>query len=109
MVLVVAICSSIWLISSLIGVDHLSDEEIRDGRPCTATVLTVTDTHNSINENSVYEVKLRVQPTDGAAYEATVRDALNSVEAGRVGAGATEFRCMIDRNEASRVEVFWSD
>ncbi|MCW3820622.1 hypothetical protein ONA91_39940 [Micromonospora sp. DR5-3] len=62
-----------------------------------------------MNENTVYEFKLRVKPTDGAAYEATLRDTLNSVEAGRVGAGTTDFRCVIDTDDASRVAVFWSD
>ncbi|MEO3779367.1 hypothetical protein ABGB16_21495 [Micromonospora sp. B11E3] len=98
-----------WLVHHLIGIEHLSDEQIDAGRPCTATVLSVADTSNSVNENTVYEVKLRIRPTDGAAYEATVRDALNSVEAGRVGAGTTEFRCVIDKDDPSRVEVFWSD
>jgi L-aminopeptidase/D-esterase-like protein len=99
-----------WLIDTLLGVDHLSEEQIRNGRACTAAVVSVQDTGSVINENTVYEFKLRVQPSDGAGYEATVRDSLNSIEAGRVGAGAgaTEFRCVIDRDDASRVEVFWS-
>ncbi|MEU8817355.1 hypothetical protein [Actinoplanes sp. NPDC048796] len=97
-----------WLVYTAIGLDHLSDEEIRDGRACTAAVLSVQDTGSIINDDTVYEFELRVQPSDGAGYEATVRDSLNSVEAGRVGAGTTEFRCVIDRNDASRVEVFWS-
>jgi hypothetical protein len=111
---VVLIFGGMWLLN--LGVDNvsgldrrLSDEEIRTGRPCKATVLSVTDTRNLVNENTVYEVKLRVEPTDGTAYDATVRDALNSVEAGRVGAGAAEFRCVIDADDASRVAVFWSD
>ena len=97
-----------WLVYRSIGVDHLSDAEIRDGRDCTAAVLSVRDTGSVINENTVYEFRLRVRPSDGAEYEATIRDALNSVEAGRVGAGTTGFRCVIDRDDASRVEVFWS-
>jgi hypothetical protein len=98
----------VWLIYTAIGVDHLSDEEIRDGRPCTAAVLSVQDTGSVINDKTVYEFELQVQPSGGAGYEATIRDSLNSVEAGRVGAGTTEFRCVIDRDDASRVEVFWS-
>ncbi|WP_157408364.1 hypothetical protein [Actinoplanes sp. N902-109] len=90
------------------GVDHLSDKQIRDGRTCTAVVTSVRDTGSVINDDTVYELGLRVQPSDGAAYDATVRDALNSVEGGRVGAGTTEFRCVIDRGDAARVEVFWS-
>ena len=97
-----------WLITSVIGVDHLSDEQIRSGRACTAAVLSVQDTGSVINENTVYEFRLRVQPSDGAGYDTTIRDTPNSVEAGRIGAGATEFRCVIDRDDASRVEVFWS-
>jgi hypothetical protein len=97
-----------WLIDNLIGIDHLSDEQIRNGRACTAAVLSVQDTGSVVNDRTVYEFTLRVQPSDGAGYEATVRDALNSVEGGRVGAGATEFQCVIDRDDASRVEVFWS-
>ncbi len=94
----------------MIGVDPLSDEEIRAGRPCTATVLSVTEISATKNrEKTVYEFKLRVKPTDGAAYEATVRDMLDSVEGGRVGADATEFRCVIGAHDASRVEVFWLD
>ncbi|MFI5846085.1 hypothetical protein ACIA8K_40920 [Catenuloplanes sp. NPDC051500] len=98
----------IWFVYAAIGVDHLSDEEIRDGRACTAAVLSVQDTGSIINDDTVYELTLRVQPSDGTGYEATIRDSLNSVEAGRVGAGTTEFRCVIDRDDASRVEVFWS-
>ena len=98
----------VWLIYTAIGVDHLSDEQIRDGRPCTATVMSVQDTGSVINDNTVYEFTLLVQPSGGSGYEATIRDSLNSVEAGRVGAGTTEFRCVIDRDDASRVEVFWS-
>lgn len=97
-----------WLIYTAIGVDHLSDDEIRDGRACTAAVLSVEDTGSIINDDTVYEFRLRVQPSDGIGYETTIRDSLNSVEAGRVGAGATEFQCVIDRADASRVEVFWS-
>ena len=97
------------LVNEMIGIDHLTDEEIRTGRPCTATVLSVADTSNVVNGNTVYEMKLRVRPEDGAEYEATVRDALNSVEASLVGASGTEFRCVIDADDASRVEVFWSD
>lgn len=99
----------VWLVYTSIGVDHLSDEEIRDGRVCTATVLSVQDTGSIINDDTVYSFGLRIQPSDGAGYETTLRDSLNSIEAGRVGAGATEFRCVIDRDDASRVEVFWSD
>jgi hypothetical protein len=99
-----------WLVYALIGVDNLSDEEIRNGRSCTATVLSVTDTKSTLNERTVYEFKLEVKPSDGAAaYRVTMRDTLNSIEAGRVGAGATDFRCVIDRDDTSRVEVFWSD
>ncbi|GAB7045124.1 hypothetical protein JCM9534A_02500 [Catenuloplanes indicus JCM 9534] len=98
-----------WLAYKSLGIDHLSDEEIRDGRACTAAVLSIEDTGSILNDDTVYEFTLRVQPSDGTGYEATVRDALNSVEAGRVGAGTTEFRCVIDRDEASRIEVFWSD
>lgn len=97
-----------WFAFKTIGVDHLSDEQIRDGRTCTANVISAQDTGSVLNEDTVYEFKLRVQPEDGAAYDATVRDSLNSIEAGRVGAGTSEFRCVIDRDDASRVEVFWS-
>ncbi|GIF16323.1 hypothetical protein [Actinoplanes teichomyceticus] len=98
-----------WLIDTMIGVDHLSDEQIRNGRACTAAVSSVQDTGSVVNDDTVYEFELRVQPSDGAGYEATIRDSLNSVEAGRVGAGAADFRCVIDRDDATRVEVFWSD
>jgi hypothetical protein len=97
-----------WFVYRSIGVDHLSDEQVRDGRACTAAVLSVRDTGSIINDDTVYEFRLRVKPSDGARYDATVRDALNSIEAGRVGAGTTDFRCVIDREDASRVEVFWS-
>lgn len=98
----------VWLVYTAIGIDHLSEAEIRDGRACTATVLSVQDTGSTINDDTVYEFTLRVRPTAGGGYDATIRDSLNSVEAGRVGAGTTEFRCVIDRDDASRVEVFWS-
>ncbi|GAA2697945.1 hypothetical protein Apa02nite_087330 [Actinoplanes palleronii] len=99
---------SFWLINARIGVDHLSDEQVRDGRACTAAVLSHQETGSVINNETVYEFELRVQPSDGAGYETTIRDAPNSVEAGRIGAGATEFPCVIDRDDPSHVEVFWS-
>ncbi|MFI1990916.1 hypothetical protein [Actinoplanes sp. NPDC020271] len=98
-----------WLAYKAMGIDHLSDEQIRGGRTCSADVLSVQDTGSVLNENTVYEFRLQVHPEDGAAYEATIRDSLNSIEAGRVGAGTDKFPCVIDRDDASRVEVFWSD
>jgi hypothetical protein len=97
-----------WLAYKAIGVDHLSDEQIHDGRTCTAVVTSVHDTGSVLNDDTVYEFKLQVRPSDGVAYQATIRDSLNSIEAARVGAGTTEFPCVIDRDDASRVEVFWS-
>ncbi|MCW6007891.1 hypothetical protein K1W54_25605 [Micromonospora sp. CPCC 205371] len=96
-----------WMIS-LTGIDHLSDDEIRAGRPCTATVLEMEDTNISYNRRRVYEFTLRVRPEDGAAvYEATVRDTLTPLESGRMSNGETEYRCVIDKDDSSRVEVFW--
>ena len=107
--IIVGLVLFIEISERIMGLDPLSGEEIRTGRPCTATVLSVADAHMTWNEDRVYEMKLRVRPKDGAEYKATVRDVLNSVEAGRVGARGTEFRCVIDADDASRVEVFWSD
>jgi hypothetical protein len=90
------------------GIDHLSQAEIRAGRPCTATMLSIKETNFSQNSRRVYEFTLRVQPADGAAaYEDKVRDTLKQLEAARVGTGTAEFRCVIDRDDPSRVEVFW--
>jgi hypothetical protein len=97
-----------WFAYRTIGVDHLSDDQIRDGRACTATITAVEDTGSVINDDTVYEFTLRVRPATGAAYDATVRDALNSIEAGRIGAGTTDFPCVIDRDDPTHLEVFWS-
>lgn len=105
----VIFCFSPMLISSLLGLDPLSNDDINDGRPCTATILSMTDMNSSVNRNEVFEFRIRVQPSEGAAYETTIRDALNSVEGGRVGAGGTEFPCVIDRDDRSRVKVLWLD
>lgn len=99
-----------WVAAGLImDLDPSFDEaEIHDGRPCTATVLSATDARSSVNSKRVYELKLEVKPADGTEYEATVRNALNSFEAGRAGAD-TEFRCVIHRTDPSRIHVFWSE
>lgn len=68
---------------------HRRESAIVFGRPCTATALSVADTSNQVNEDTVYEVELTVRPVDGA--------------------GRTEFRCVIGRDDASRVEAFWTD
>ena len=96
-----------WAVRNTIGVHHLSAEAVRSGLPCTATVLSRSDTGNTLNHKRVFEFTLRVQPTSGSAYPARLRDALDSVEGGRLGAGVTDFRCVIDRKDASRVAVFW--
>lgn len=96
-----------WMIS-MTGIDHLSDDEIRTGRPCTATVLDMDDTNITYNKRRVYEFTLQVRPQDGAAaYEASVRDTLTPLESGRMSEGETEYRCVIDKDDAARVEVFW--
>lgn len=90
----------------------LTDADIRAGRPCTATVLSVSDAPTGgRRDTDVFDFKIRVQPVDGSAYEVTVRDEVDYVEAGRAGAalGTTAFRCVIDRNDNSRVHVFWLD
>jgi hypothetical protein len=61
-----------------------------------------------LNHQRVLEFKLLVQPTDGSAYQAKLRDTLNPVQGGRLGAGVTTYRCLIDRKNASRVEIFWN-
>ncbi len=38
----------------------------------------------------------------------TTSDTLNVIEGGHV-ARATEFRCVIDHDDQSRVKVFWTD
>ncbi len=96
----------------LVGVDSLSDRDMREGRPCTATVLSVKDTGNRLNHKQVFEFQLRVKPDEGptdGSYEVTIRDAPNAIDAGRVKTDGTEFRCVIDRNDESRVKVFWGD
>lgn len=69
----------------------------------------MTGTNSTVNRNDVFEFRIRVQPSEGAAYETTIRDALNSVEGGRVGAGRTTFPCVIDRDDKSRVDARWMD
>jgi hypothetical protein len=80
------------------------------GRPCTATVLSVADIGVVINRVEVFEFKLHIRLDDGSAvYETTLRDAPNAIEAGGVGIGDTEFRCVADADDRSRVKVFWLD
>jgi hypothetical protein len=104
-------CSVGALRTLLIG-EPFTDADIRTGRPCIATVLSFSDTHvGDSRDTEVLDFRVRVQPVDGSAYETTVRDEVNHVEAGRVGAGlgTTAFRCVIDREDNSRVHVFWLD
>jgi len=94
----------------LVYLNPFSDAEIETGRPCTATVLSVAETRVGGNRSTdVFEFRLRVLPVDGSAYEVTIRDEVNFVEAGRAGAGigTTAFPCVIDRGDDSRVHVFW--
>lgn len=105
----VIFCFSPMLMSRLLGLDPLSNDDIKDGRPCTATILSMTDTNKSVNRRELFEFRIRVQPSGDAAYETTIRDALTSVEGGRVGAGGTGFPCVIDRDDRSRVAVLWLD
>jgi hypothetical protein len=106
-----AFCGVGTLRALMIG-EPFTDAEIRTGRLCTATVLSFSETHVGDSRNTeVLDFRVRVQPVDGSAYETTVRDEVNHVEAGRVGAGigTTGFRCVIDREDNSRVHIFWLD
>ncbi|MEU8264367.1 hypothetical protein AB0C02_27565 [Micromonospora sp. NPDC048999] len=96
-----------WVTNLLFGVDSASE---KDGRPCTATVLSVKETKVVLNHEQQFEFRLRVKPDEGPAdgYEVTIRDTLNVIEGGHVAHG-TEFRCVIDHDDDSRVKVFWAD
>ncbi|GLH99402.1 hypothetical protein [Phytohabitans aurantiacus] len=90
------------------GMDPLTDREIRAGRPCGATVLSVSDPNRSTSKGvDTFDFKLRVRPLDGTPYEVDFRDEVNAVEAGRIGTPGAEFRCVADRDEPSRLHVFW--
>ncbi|WP_229074294.1 hypothetical protein [Actinoplanes sp. DH11] len=97
-----------WLASRLVDTGPQGEGQITGGRPCVATVRSVSDTNVRFDNDSIYHVDLRVQPDDGsAAYDASVRDALTAPVAGLVKAGAT-FRCVSDHDDHTRVEVFWT-
>ncbi|MEJ3750669.1 hypothetical protein WEI85_46360 [Actinomycetes bacterium KLBMP 9797] len=91
------------------GMEPLTDSEIGAGRPCGATVLSVSDPERSSRKGiDTFDFTLRVRPADGASpYEVDFRDEINAVEAGRIGAPGVEFRCVADRDEPSRLHVFW--
>ncbi len=106
-------CFGLSLVPGLLfGEKSLSEKDIREGRPCTATVLSVKETSDRRNRERVFAFRLRVKPDEGTTddgYEVTVRDAPNAIEAGRVKTDGTKFRCVIHRDDESRVKVFWAD
>lgn len=98
-----------WLTSRLVGTDTPAGTDPAERRPCTATVRSISDAHMMINDSSAYQVRLRIQPEDGApAYDATVRDTLTSTQAGLVHPGAT-FHCLVHPDDRTRIEVLWSE
>ncbi|MBW1597441.1 hypothetical protein [Streptomyces sp. JJ38] len=82
---------------------------IADPEPCTATVLSLAEGSARINGRDTYLMELRVRPEGGAPYRLTVDEPLSSVAAGRVGAGVATFPCVVDRQDRTRLEVFWLD
>ncbi|MEU8263704.1 hypothetical protein AB0C02_24150 [Micromonospora sp. NPDC048999] len=98
-----------WLINRYLGLDPLTEEEVRNGRACTATVLSIKDMNSTINRAEVFGFRLQVTPEDGIVYEATVSEPLNALQAAQVKADGTRYRCIIDRDDSSRVKVFWSE
>ncbi|WP_433830417.1 hypothetical protein ACQP2E_10810 [Actinoplanes sp. CA-015351] len=94
-----------WLVSRLIDVDQFDQGEISDGRPCIATVQSISDTHKA----DVYRVELRLHAYDGTEeVDTVVRESLTPAEAGLAIPGA-EFRCVTDPEDHTHVEVFWSE
>ncbi|BAL87406.1 hypothetical protein AMIS_21860 [Actinoplanes missouriensis 431] len=96
-----------WLTSRLVDAEEIGDGHITAGRPCTATVRSVTVTNVTFDNDNVYQVDLHVQPDDGSpGYDATVRDTLTSAQAAAVHPGAT-FRCVTDHDDPTNIEVVW--
>jgi len=55
---------------------------LKTGEPATATILEVSDTNMTVNENPVVKLKLKVQPKAGASYETEVKTLISRLQVG---------------------------
>ncbi|MEC5386811.1 DUF3592 domain-containing protein [Uliginosibacterium sp. H3] len=62
---------------------------LETGTPAKARVLTMRDTGGRLNSNPVVEFQLEVQPASGAAFSATTRAIISTVDLPRFQAGAS--------------------
>jgi hypothetical protein len=97
-----------WLASRLIDTEQAVEPESTTARPCYATVRAISDTKTKMGYDSVYQVELSVQPSDGSPpHTMTLRDGLTEDEAKRVRPGE-KFPCFTDEHEPDDLEVFWT-
>ncbi|HQT63800.1 MAG: hypothetical protein B7Z75_02125 [Acidocella sp. 20-57-95] len=53
--------------------NYVNHQVLADGLPATATVVSLDDTGNRINDQPVIKITLHVMPPNGTAFDATVQ------------------------------------
>lgn len=77
---------------------------IKTGEPATATVLEISDTNMTINENPVVKLKLKVQRKSGAPYEAELKTVVNRLQVGYYQPGSI-LSVKVDPNRPESIAV----
>lgn len=86
---VFALISTVLLVGAPLAAAATNRSILSSGRPAPATILAITDTGTTINQNPVVRFLLEVQPNDRSAFQAETERLVSRLQLPRFQPGAS--------------------